>query len=57
MDVYKLAKQFNADYMDKEGNIYKIQKYNKLLSLGVESASIEVYDPEGNYIGVALRLM
>jgi hypothetical protein len=54
MDIYKQAKEMDADYMDvNTGYIYKIQDYNKAKKLGLPTAGIEVYDSEGNFIGIA----
>ena len=53
MDIFEYAKEFNADYYDhRNGYIYKVQDYNKRKNEGVETDGIDVYDLDGNYIGV-----
>ena len=56
MDIYEYAKKFDADYIDQQGNIYKIQSYNRAIKLGLPTRGIEVYDYDNNFIGVARQL-
>jgi hypothetical protein len=53
MDIYEYAQNYNADYMDGQGNIYKVEDYNRALRFGLPTDGIAVYDYEGNYIGIA----
>ena len=55
MDIYEYAKEYDADYMDSRGNIFKVQDYNNALRSGVPVEGIKVYDFEGNYLGIAER--
>jgi len=55
MDIYEYAKEFNADYQDPNGNIYKVQDYNNAIKNGLPTEGIKVYDWQGNYIGIALK--
>ena len=55
MDIYEYAKEFNADYIDKHGNIYKVQDYNYAIKNGLPTEGIKVFDNEGNFIGTALK--
>lgn len=55
MDIYEYAKQFNADYQDYNGNIFKVQEYNRAVRLGLPTEGIKVYDWQGNYLGVAQK--
>lgn len=55
MDIYEWAKEHNADYMDCNYNIYKVQKYNNMLKSGFTPKGIEVYTYEGEFLGFALR--
>lgn len=53
MDIFKYAKEFNADYYDgTSGYIYKVQEYNRFKELGLPTEGINVFDLEGNYIGI-----
>ena len=56
MDIYEYAKEFNADYMDARGNVYKIQEYNNAIRLGLPTEGIKVYDCMGNFIGIAQKM-
>ena len=54
MDIFKYAKEYNADYYDPyECVIYKVQNYNKAKRLGLPNnvPGIEVVDLDGNTIG------
>lgn len=54
MDIYKKAKEMDADYMDMNtGYIYKIQDYNRAKRMGLPTPGIAVYDSDGNFIGIA----
>jgi hypothetical protein len=56
MDIFKYAKEFNADYYDPHtGNIYKVQNYNKCKKLGIPTEGIEVTNLEGVHIGTVLE--
>lgn len=55
MLLYQHAKMTNADYMDRFGNIYEIQNYNRALKEGRPTRGIEVYDYDGNFIGIAKK--
>ena len=55
MDIYEYAKEFNADYMDTNGNTYKVQEYNRAIKLGLPTEGIKVYDWQGNFIGIAQK--
>lgn len=55
MDIYAHAEIIDADYMDSNYNIYKVQAYNRAILLGLPTAGIEVYDCEGNFLGIALK--
>ena len=55
MDIYEYAKQFNADYQDHNGNIYKVQEYNRAIKLGLPTPGIKVYDWTGNFLGYAQK--
>lgn len=53
MDIFEQAKKFDADYLDMHtGYIYKIQAYNRAKRLGLPTPGIEVYDSDGNFIGI-----
>jgi hypothetical protein len=54
-DIYEYAKDYNADYMDKHGNIFKVQEYNHAVRSGLPTEGIKVYDSLGNYLGIAQR--
>lgn len=54
MDIFKYAKEFNADYYDPVNCvIYKVQNYNNSKRLGLPNnvPGIEVIDLDGNSIG------
>lgn len=55
MDIYKYAKEYNADYTDRNGNIYKVQDYNNAIRNGLPTPGIKVYDWQGNFIGIAQK--
>lgn len=56
MDIYKWAKENDADYMDGFGNIYKVQNYKHALKLGFPVEGILVYDAFGRYLGIAEKI-
>lgn len=57
MDIYKYAKEFDADYYDyNTGYIYKVQNYNRCLKFGLPTPGIEVVDQFGNTIGYAKQI-
>lgn len=52
MDIFKYAKEFDADYYDPVNcQIYKVQDYNRSKRLGLPVEGIAVVDLEGNLIG------
>lgn len=55
MDIYEYAKEFNADYIDSNGNVYKVQDYNNAIKNGLPAEGIKVFDWLGNYIGIAQK--
>jgi hypothetical protein len=55
IDIYKKAQEMDADYMDKDGNIYKIRDYNRLLRLGMPTHGIAVFDHNGKFIRIARK--
>ena len=56
MNIFDYAKEFNADYYDpRTGYIYKVQAYNKALKFGLPVEGIEVYDSDGNYVGLVIN--
>ena len=56
MDIFKYAKEFNADYYEQAtGYIYKVQAYNRALKLELPTEGIEVYDTFGNFIGIVRK--
>jgi hypothetical protein len=56
MDIYKQAEEMDADYMDKNGNVYKIQEYNRAVKRGLPTEGIKVVSPDGEFLGFALRV-
>ena len=56
MDIYKQAEEIDADYMDDQGNIYKIKKYNRALRSGSPNAAIEVFNSNEEFLGFAQRI-
>jgi hypothetical protein len=56
MDIYKQAKETNADYYDfNTGYTYLIQRYNREIEQGIPTPGILVKDSDGIIIGVAKR--
>ena len=56
MDIYKYAKEYNADYYDfNTGNTYHIQEYNQAINNGLPTLGIRVTGPDGNTIGYAQK--
>jgi hypothetical protein len=56
VDIFKYAKEFNADYYEQAtGYIYKVQAYNRALKLELPTEGIEVYDTFGNFIGIVRK--
>ena len=52
MDIFAYAKEFNADYYDNNGKIYKIQEYNHAKRQGLPIDGIRIVDViTGNTIG------
>ena len=50
MEVY-------SDYYDiKNGYIYHVQEYNRLVGLGIKNAEIRITDEFGNHVGYAKRI-
>ena len=56
-DIYEYAKEYDADYYDiKNGYIYHVQEYNRLVGLGIKNAEIRITDEFGNHVGYAKRI-
>ena len=52
MDIYKYAREYNADYYDpKTCVIYKVQDYIRSKRLEQKTYGIEVVDLQGNSLG------
>ena len=55
MDIFKQAKQFDADFYDfNTGYTYHIQEYNHAKRLGLPTDGIRV-SCDGEYIGIVLE--
>ena len=55
--IYEYAKEYDADYYDiKNGYIYHVQEYNRLVGLGIKNAEIRITDEFGNHVGYAKRI-
>lgn len=56
MDIYKMAKEVDADYYDfKTGYTYRIQDYNQAIRNGLPIRGIPVIDDCGTFIGYAQK--
>ena len=56
MNIFDYAKDFDADYYEQRtGYIYKVQAYNKALKFGLPVEGIEIYDMDGNYVGLVRK--
>lgn len=55
MDIYKQAKEMDADYYDPStGYIYKIEAYNRAIRFGLPTMGINIVDSNsGELIGYA----
>lgn len=56
MDIYEYAKTNDADYYDCRCDvIFRVQAFNHAVKSGLPTRGIEVYSPEGRYLGVVKK--